>query len=259
MSDCSGLHPTVGSRCGHLAAPAASLCAALVHLTSPSAGASKPSGATTADSRLPSVSLVNCGQPGAGGRLVSGCGEGTLAPMRHVKLVRRGNEDDGTDCSAACSPRGRVHLVASSAELSTRRYTYRLRQVAGAIVLFDFSGASQYGAGKGTSVKSLRTGRKYEIASSCSAIVEGTCDPAKKAPAAFVNSRGQAAAAIVAEVGETTTIAGFSRRGQRQDLASVAQTNCRIGRCGCAAATSLGLTRGRPGARGLTAEAVVHS
>lgn len=83
-----------------------------------------------------------------------------LAPARRVKLVRRRNEDDGTDLLGCVLPRGRVHLVASSADLETSQSSYRLRRVAGAIVLVDSSESSQYGGGERTFVKSLVLDRR---------------------------------------------------------------------------------------------------
>jgi hypothetical protein len=81
---------------------------------------------------------------------------------------------------------------------------------------------SQYGASSGTGVWNLRTGRHYTIAASCSTIGSpGPCNSTDaSAPAAFVNARGQAAAAIAKGWSDLTTIATFSSSGVRSDLDS---------------------------------------
>ena len=144
-----------------------------------------------------------------------------LAPARRVRLVRR-KTADGTDLLGCVLPRGRVHRIASSQDLFTTVYGYELRQVAGAIALVAYSYGSQYGESSSTSVWNLRTGRSYAIATHCSMLGDpGTCRPGDAtAVAAFINRRGQAAAAIVPYMAQITTIAGFSSRGARSNLDS---------------------------------------
>ena len=143
-----------------------------------------------------------------------------LAPARNVKLVRRRNADSGTNLYGCVLPRGRVRLLASSADYYTSSESYTVRQVAEAIVLLDTESGSQYGGGSGTSVTDIRSGRSYGIASQCSMIGGSPCGgpPGSTAPRAFVNGRGQAAAAIVTANG--VTIAGFSPRGAKTDFDS---------------------------------------
>jgi hypothetical protein len=63
----------------------------------------------------------------------------------------------------------------------------------------------------------IRTGHRYLIARSCYQLAVGSCSGDNAtAAAAFVNSRGQAAAAIVPEATQITVIAAFSSRGQPQ-------------------------------------------
>jgi hypothetical protein len=144
-----------------------------------------------------------------------------LAPARKVKLVRRRNRDDGTDLLGCVRPRGRVRVLASSSDQETTVVGYKVRQVAGAIVLLDSSYDSQYASDRSVSVSDIRTGREYRIARSCLRIDGSPCGgPRATAAAAFVNRRGQAAAAIVLAGTDTTTIAGFSSRGKRRDLDS---------------------------------------
>jgi hypothetical protein len=143
-----------------------------------------------------------------------------LAPARKVKLVRRRNQADGTDLLGCVLPRGRVRKLTSSSDFETTVESYSIRQVAGAIVLLSSSYGSQYATSKTVSVSNIRTGRQYVIARSCVRL-EGPCDAHNAtAAAAFVNKRGQAAAAIVPEGTQTTIIAGFSSRGERGDLDS---------------------------------------
>jgi hypothetical protein len=142
-----------------------------------------------------------------------------IAPAPKVKLVRRRNDDGGTDLRGCVLPRGPVRLVASSVDLETTVEGYRVLQVAGAVVLLATSHDSQYASARSTSVFDLRDGRDYTIATDCSRLDTGSCeDPRATAAAAFVNRRGQAAAAIVPFSGDTTTIVGFDSRGRRRDL-----------------------------------------
>jgi hypothetical protein len=143
-----------------------------------------------------------------------------LAPARNVKLVRRRNQADGTDLLGCVLPRGRVRKLTSSSDFETTVESYRIRQVAGAIVLLSSSYGSQYATSTSVSVSDIRTGRQYLIARWCVRL-DGPCDAQNAtAAAAFVNKRGQAAAAIVPDGSETAIIAGFSSRGERGDLDS---------------------------------------
>ena len=140
-----------------------------------------------------------------------------LAPARRVMLVRRKTED-GTDLLGCVLPRGRVYVIASAEGMSTTVYDYELRQVAGATVLVDNYFSGEVAASLSTTVWNLRTGVSYLIASDCAMrYVPTPCDPAtdSRARAAFVNSRGQAAAAVSSRASGLTTIVGFSARGAR--------------------------------------------
>ena len=141
------------------------------------------------------------------------------APARLVKLATRRNQDDGTDLLGCVLPRGRVYTVASSAQGDTFGRSYRLRQVANAIVLMSISSGNQYQSSQRTFVQNLRGGRAYTIAFTCSVMFE-SCEGNTSAAAAFVNSRGQAVAAVVPEAANTLEIAAFSPLGTRQQLDS---------------------------------------
>jgi hypothetical protein len=142
-----------------------------------------------------------------------------LAPAGNVKLVRRRNQDNGTDLLGCELPRGRVRTLASSSRFDTTTETYTIAQVSGAIVLLASSYDSQYASGRGTSVFDIRTGKQYPIASSCYQLGVGQCSGQNAtAAAAMINARAQAAAAIVRAGTQITTIAVFSSRGKRQDL-----------------------------------------
>lgn len=144
-----------------------------------------------------------------------------LAPARNVKLVRRRNRDNGTDLLGCVVGRSRVRELASSRDLETTTDSYTISQVAGAIVLLVSSHGSQYASDRRVSVSDIRTGRRYVVARSCSQMGSGPCGGQNaRAAAAFVNRRGQAAAAIVPDGTETTTIVGFCSRGQRRELDS---------------------------------------
>jgi hypothetical protein len=145
-----------------------------------------------------------------------------LAPARSVKLVRHRNDEAGTDLLGCVLPRGRVRTVAYSSDEETTTEGYRIRQVAGAIVLLASTYDSQYGSGRSLSVYNIATGRAYVIANVCSGLGDPSCgDPLKAgAAAAFINKRGQAGAALVPTGGDPVTIVGFSSRGQRRDLDS---------------------------------------
>jgi hypothetical protein len=149
-----------------------------------------------------------------------------LAPARNVKLVRRRNDDNGTDLVGCVRPGGPVRLLASSSDGETTVETYRVRQVAGTIVLLASSYDSQYASIRTVSVSSIRSGREYLVARSCSRLDGASCGGQDATvAAAFVNRRGQASAAIVPSGTSTTTIAGFSSRGERRDLDSGPSTD----------------------------------
>jgi len=135
-----------------------------------------------------------------------------------VKLVRRRNGDGGTDLVGCVLPGGRPRRLASSHDLETSTAGYTVRQVAGSIVLLGSSSGSQYGSETSVSVVSIRSGRRYLVARSCSRLGQGPCRGNATAPTAFVTARGRAVAALVAETSATTTIAAFSPRGIRTEL-----------------------------------------
>jgi hypothetical protein len=144
-----------------------------------------------------------------------------LAPAPKVKLVRRRNDDEGTDLRGCVLPRGRVRLLASSSNLETTFDGYRIRQVAGRVVLLATRSDSQYASARRLFVFDIRSGREYSVARFCSRVGGGSCDgPNSTAAAAFVNRRGQAAAAVIASGTDSTTIVGFSSRGERSQLDS---------------------------------------
>ncbi len=139
-----------------------------------------------------------------------------LAPAKTVKLVARANDEDGTDLVGCVLPRGKLYTVASSEDLFTTQYGYRLRQVAGRIVLVSSSYSSQYAYSEGTRVVDLRSGRAYSIAYVCEEITGAVCGDQTGAPAAFVTKLGRAVAAIAGPGG--MTIATFDPLGRRRDL-----------------------------------------
>jgi hypothetical protein len=142
-----------------------------------------------------------------------------LAPDRRVKLVRRPNNDSGTDLVGCVLPRGRVRKLAETADQGTTTYDYTVTQIAGSIVLLASSYSSQYASDQSVSVFDLGTGRRYRIAYSCDRLGPEPCGGQNTTAAvALVNARGQAAAAIIGQGTEVTTIAAFSSRGERQDL-----------------------------------------
>jgi hypothetical protein len=143
-----------------------------------------------------------------------------LAPAPKVKLVRRRNDESGTDLRGCVLPRGRVRLVAASADHYTSFDEYQVLQVAGAVVLIGTTYGDQYVGVRSTSVFDIRSGRDYGIANHCSRMGVDCGLPSTTAAAAFVNRRAQAAAAVVSWAGDTTTIAGFSSRGERTDFDS---------------------------------------
>ena len=138
-----------------------------------------------------------------------------LAPARSVKLVRHATQD-GHDVLGCVLPRGRVHLIASREHLFTTSYDHGLLQVAGAITLVTSTYSSQYGHEQTTYVTSIRTGRSYTIAARRSMLGSEGCS-GTTAEAAFINARGQAAAAIH-DCSTDTIIAGFSADGGCREL-----------------------------------------
>jgi hypothetical protein len=144
------------------------------------------------------------------------------APDPGVKLVRQRNADGGTDLVGCKLPRGRLRTLATSTSNANGGDGYTIAQVAGPFVLLGTSSDSQYGYSRGFQVVDIRTGRGYPIATDCGRLGGESCSsrPNETALAAFVNDHGQAVAAIVPSGSQTTTIAGFSKEGQRQDLDS---------------------------------------
>jgi hypothetical protein len=144
-----------------------------------------------------------------------------VAPARNVKVVRRRNDEGGTDLLGCVLPRGRVRVLASSIDQETTVESYRIRRLAGAIVLLATSHDSQYATVRSTSVFNVRSGREYLVARTCSRLDGVACGGSQAtAAAAFVNRRGQAAAALLPPGTSTTTIVGFSSRGDEQTLDS---------------------------------------
>lgn len=158
-----------------------------------------------------------------------------LAPDRSVKLVRQGNGLGGTNLLGCVLPRGRVRFVEGSSDAETSVDSYRLRAVAGAIVLTRSGSSSQYGFGERLAVTDLRSGRRYTIAHRGQMLGDDGPPPPPLPATALIDRRGRAAALF------GQTLAGFSPRGRRVDLAT-----------GPIAPASLKLRRGR--ARWLTAQ-----
>jgi len=144
-----------------------------------------------------------------------------LAPSPFVKLVRKANERGGSDLVGCVLPRGSRFIVGSSGEVATRSDRYRLRQVAGRMVLVRGLHGSQYGRSENTFVSDLSTGRGYTLAFFASPLGS----PASRgmtAPVAFVTSAGRSVAAL-RRVDGTVTIASFDPSGGRSDLDSGSQ------------------------------------
>ena len=148
---------------------------------------------------------------------------GDLAPARFVKLVKRPNADSGTDLVGCALPRGRVRTFAASADLGTTQHDYELLQVAGGFVLVRSRSASQYASTETVEVASVRRGDSYEVAYRCDQLGAGDCGRgghSSSALKAYVNPRGQAAAALTFAGMRGTTISGFSPLGERRDYDS---------------------------------------
>src|SRR3954451_17581730 len=79
-----------------------------------------------------------------------------LAPAKAVKLVQHRNADDGKDLLGCALPRGKVRLLASSADHYTTVDSFRIRQVSGEKVLLDTSESSQYAEVSSTRVLDIR-------------------------------------------------------------------------------------------------------
>jgi len=143
-----------------------------------------------------------------------------LAPAKSVKLVARPNADDGTDLVGCVLPRGRVRMIASSADSDyyTTTYAYTVRQVAGRIVVVSSTYSSQYASSEGTRVVDLRGGRAYSVAYSCTEIGGANCGDRTAALAIFATKLGRAVAAIGGPGG--VAIATFDPSGTRRDLDS---------------------------------------
>lgn len=166
-----------------------------------------------------------------------------LAPARAVKLVRRGNDSAGTDLLGCVLPRGRVRRIESSDDSFTYSAWYRLRQVAGPIVLTESGSGNQYGSSHRVGVTDLRTGRRYTIMSGGARIENPGPAPPLPAPV-FVNARGGAIA--VFRDPQTIVITGFSPAGRRRILASVPAAHIDPGTVRLAGRTVSWVQQGRP-------------
>jgi hypothetical protein len=178
-------------------------------------------GAVPAGASVPtSLRVTAAGMPAGAARAVSSCKRllgKDIAPAPRVKLVRRRNEDNGTDLLGCVLPRGHVRTLAQSADLTTTTKSYTIAQVSGAVVLLTSSSTSQYGSDQRVDAVDIRTGRGYLIAGSCYQLGGGLCGDAQNvtAAAAFVNSRGQAVAALIPEGTQITVVTAFSSDGDR--------------------------------------------
>jgi hypothetical protein len=113
-----------------------------------------------------------------------------LAPAKSVKLVARPNARGGSDLIGCVLPRGRRHLVASSAADESARYS--IRQVAGRYVAFDASIMSPAGTSSATAVYDLKTGRAYSIVAN----IPGGPQAPQQDYRSFLTTRGTAIAAV---------------------------------------------------------------
>lgn len=146
-----------------------------------------------------------------------------LAPARTIKLVER--RGAGWTRLVGCAlPRGRVRTLGSSDGGSFGDF-YAVRAVAGAFVLLDQGYGSSDRTEERTSVVNIRTGRSHRIASLVALTGGATAEPSAHttAPAAFINARGEAAAAVRVEPTQAGSpvrivIAGFSATGRRTTL-----------------------------------------
>ena len=141
-----------------------------------------------------------------------------LAPAPSVKLVTKANQGGGTDLVGCVLPRGGRFVVGSSGDVATRSDRYRLRQVAGRMVLMRGLHGNQYGRSEHTFVSDLRSGRGYRLAFLQSPL-GSPAGSGETAPAAFVTKRGRSVAAL-RSVDGTLTIASFDPAGGRSDLDS---------------------------------------
>ena len=181
----------------------------------------------TAVAAVAAVALAVAAAPSAGGASRSKCERlkgHDIAPARSVKLVQRPNHDDGTDLLGCVLPRGPVQLVASSADFSTTVDSYSIRQIAGRVLLIEYSESSQYRYSNSLAVYHLRTRRAYAIAGLCEGIAGDDCSSgtASRAPAAFVTPKGRAVAVVVR--GAVATVTAFNTRGTPRALDSAAGT-----------------------------------
>lgn len=163
-----------------------------------------PSAGQGADSKTPCQKLKTNGHD--------------LAPAKKVKLVERQNLDDGKDLKGCVLPDGKVREVAASAHFETAEYDYDVKQVKGAIVLLHVTDSSEFTTTAGESVFNIRSGRSYKIWEYCVGAACNPNDPGQTGKRAFVNSKGQTAAAI--EDDGFMTIVGYSSKGERSLLDS---------------------------------------
>jgi hypothetical protein len=119
------------------------------------------------------------------------------APARYVKLVA------GTSLRACVLPSGRVQTIATASGEGTYSSGYKIKQVAGRIVLYETSSDSQYQSESTLSVHDIAGNRGYTITSGCQGQI---CEnPGASAPAAFVTGAGRAVAIISGTDGATVT------------------------------------------------------
>jgi hypothetical protein len=146
-----------------------------------------------------------------------------LAPANKVKLVKRKNEDGGTDLKGCVLPDGKIRTIASSNDHSSPYATtveeYGVIQVAGHQALVYASSSSQYGGGDSTFVYNIENGKRYSVASTCSS-PEGPCGESRTSKRAFVNAKGQSAALVRDNPTATIRVLGFSSKGVKTKLDS---------------------------------------
>jgi hypothetical protein len=141
-----------------------------------------------------------------------------LAGAKRVKLVRRANADGGTDLIGCVLPRGNVTTVASSAKIPGSERRYRKLQVAGHHVLVRGEVTNQYGHGVSTYVYDLKEATSYNLAETCFDDQGVACEPQTRAPRAFVNGAGQAAAVVRTQGSDEVRVIGFTTTGARRIL-----------------------------------------
>jgi hypothetical protein len=136
------------------------------------------------------------------------------APAAGVKLVKVPNQQDSTDLKGCLLPRGKVQLVAFGEDYVTSVNTYRIRQVAGPVVLIGKKESNQYNTSTFTYVFNLRTRSDYDVAS-----FNSDAPPDQTtAEAAFITRTGAAVAARVPFMVDRVDIVAFSPTGEENTL-----------------------------------------